>query len=97
MNLASSTKMSRASRKVIAYAKKIYRQNRLLLEKGFIPETNNVMEQLFSLIDNFVDQARSFKATFSTVNFFYNLFASMNRKCFNTGDWKGFSRHCPIF
>nr|QNO47607.1 hypothetical protein PGBELJNO_00005 [Methanosarcinales archaeon ANME-2c ERB4] len=83
--------MSRASRKAIAYAKKIYRQNRLLLEKGFIPETNNVMEQLFSVIDNFVDQARSFKATFSTVNFFYNLFASMNRQCFNTGDWKGFS------
>jgi len=91
LKLASSTELSRASQKVTAYAKKIYRNNRLLLERGFIPETNNVMEQLFSLIDNFVDQARSFKATFSTVNFFYNLFASMNRRCFNTGDWKGFS------
>ena len=91
MKSALSTELSRASQKVIAYAKKIYRQNRLLLEKGFIPETNNVMEQLFSVIDNFVDQSRSFKATFSTVNFFYNLFASMNRRCFNTGDWKGFS------
>jgi len=91
MKLASSTELSRASRKAIVYAKKIYRQNRLLLEKGFIPETNNAMEQLFSVIDNFVDQARSFKAKFSTVNFFYNLFASMNRRCFNTGDWKGFS------
>ena len=30
-------------------------------------------------------------ATFSTVNFFYNLFDSMNRQYFNTGDWKGFS------
>jgi len=91
VKLASSTELSRASRKVVTYAKKVYRQNRLLLEKGFTPETNNAMEQLFSVIDNFVDQARSFKATFSTVNFFYNLFASMNRQCFNTGDWKGFS------
>ena len=91
VKLASSTELSRVSRKVIAYAKEIYRKNLLLLEKGFTPETNNVMEQLFSLIDNFVDQARSFKATFSTVNFFYNLFASTNSRCFNTGDWKGFS------
>lgn len=91
VKLASSTELSRASRKVVTYAKKVYRQNRLLLEKGFTPETNNAMEQLFSLIDNFVDQARSFKAAFSTVNFFYNLFASMNRQCFNTGYWKGFS------
>jgi hypothetical protein len=91
MKLASSTELSRASQKVIAYAKEIYRKNLLLLEKGFTPETNNVMEQLFSLIDNFVDQARSFKAKFSTINFFCNLFASMNRRCFNTGDWSGFS------
>nr|QNO45341.1 hypothetical protein IOFJOFCH_00001 [Methanosarcinales archaeon ANME-2c ERB4] len=91
VNLASSTELSRVSRKVIAYAKEIYRKNLLLLEKGFTPETNNVMEQLFSLIDNFVDQARSFKATFSTINFFYNLFSSTNSRCFNTGDWKGFS------
>jgi len=91
VRLASSTELSRASQKAIVYAKEIYRKNLLLLEKGFTPETNNAMEQLFSVIDNFVDQARSFKATFSTVNFFYNLFVSMNRRCFNTGDWKGFS------
>ncbi len=91
LKLASSAELSRASQKAITYAKEIYRKNRLLLEKGFTPETNNVMEQLFSVIDNFVDQARSFKATFSTVNLFYNLFVSMNRRCFNTGDWKGFS------
>jgi RNase P subunit RPR2 len=91
LKLASSAELSRASQKAITYAKEIYQKNRLLLEKGFTPETNNVMEQLFSVIDNFVDQARSFKATFSTVNFFYNLFVSMNRRCFNTGNWKGFS------
>ena len=91
VKLASSTGLSRVSQKVIAYAEEIYRKNLKLLEKGFTPETNNAMEQLFSLINNFVDQARSFKATFSTVNFFYNLFASINRRCFNTGDWKGFS------
>jgi hypothetical protein len=91
LKLALSAELSRASQKAIAYAKEIYQRNQLLLEKGFTPETNNVMEQLFSVIDNFVDQARSFKATFSTVNFFYNLFVSMNGRCFNTGDWKGFS------
>ena len=91
VKLASGAELSRASRKAIVYAKEVYRKNLLLLEKGFIPETNNAMEQLFSLIDNFVDQARSFKATFSTANFFYNLFASTNKRCFNTGDWKGFS------
>jgi len=63
VKLASGAELSRASRKVIVYAKEIYRKNLLLLEKGFTPETNNVMEQLFSLIDNLVDQARSFKFT----------------------------------
>lgn len=61
------------------YRKGIKNWDQLLLEKRFIPETTNAMEQLFLVIDNFVDQARSFKAKFSTVNFFYNLFASMNR------------------
>ena len=30
-------------------------------EKGFTPETNNVMEQLFSLVDDVINQARSFQ------------------------------------
>jgi hypothetical protein len=33
----------------------------ILLTKGFTPETNNVMEQLFSLISDIITQARSFK------------------------------------
>ena len=63
VKLASGAELSRASRKVIVYAKEIYRKNLLLLEKGFTLETNNVMEQPLSLIDKFVDQARSFKFT----------------------------------
>jgi len=34
------------------YAAEVYRKNRKLLEKGFVPETNN-MEQLFSVFNDF--------------------------------------------
>jgi hypothetical protein len=67
--IGAGAELSRASQKAIVYAKEVYRKNLLLLEEGFTPETNNVLERLFSLIDKFVDKSRSFKATFSTVNF----------------------------
>jgi hypothetical protein len=35
------------------YAAEIYVKNRKLLEKGFVPETNNTMEQLFSVFNDF--------------------------------------------
>lgn len=85
--------ISNASKKVIKYVKDIYPINRKLLEAGFTPETNNVMEQLFSMIDAFVYQARSFKTKSGLANFCYNLFAFMNKRRFNTGKWKS---HSPL-
>lgn len=83
--------LSKASCKVIEYISEVYVRNIKILNKGFTPETNNVMEQLFSLIDDFVRQARSFKIRDGMANFFYNLFADMNKKCYNTCAWRGFS------
>ncbi len=71
--------------------KEIYIKNIKNLEKGFTPETNNVMEQLFSLINDVMNQARSFKINKGLTNFCYNLFTIINNKIFNTGLWKGFS------
>jgi hypothetical protein len=91
LKMAAGMKLSKASKKVVAYMKEIYVKNIKNLEKGFTPETNNVMEQLFSLINDFMNQARSFKINESLSNFCYNLFTSLNNKIFNTGLWKGFS------
>jgi hypothetical protein len=76
---------------VISYIKKVYSQNGKLLKKGFTPETNNVMEQLFSLISDIFTQARSFKINDGLYNFSSNIFAFFNRSCFKTGEWEGFS------
>ncbi len=43
------------------YINKIFVNNLNLLKMGFIPETNNTMEELFSLINDFVNQTRSLK------------------------------------
>lgn len=69
--------------------KEIYAKNIKNLEKGFTPETNNAMEQLFSLINDVMNQAMSFKVNVDLTNFYYNLFIS--NKIFNTAIWKGFS------
>jgi hypothetical protein len=87
----SEMKLSKASKKVIAYIKEIFAKNIKNLEKGFTPETNNVMEQLFSLINDVMNQARSFKINEGLTNFCYNLFISINNKIYNTGLSKGFS------
>lgn len=89
--ISSEIKLSEASQNVVRYISKMYHKNRALLEKGFIPETNNVMEQLFSLIDDFVYQARSFKRKDSMKNFFSNLFSLFNKRAFNTGASRGLS------
>jgi len=91
MKMASEMDLSKASKNVVSYAEKIYFNNRKLLEKGFTPETNNVMEQLFSLINDVMNQARSFKIVNGLANFCYNLFASLNKRCYNTGTWRGYS------
>ncbi len=89
--ISSGIKISKALKSVLKYVEDIYRKNRKLLEKGFVPETNNVMEQLFSLIDDIVYQARSFKTLSGMKNFFANLFCIFNRRAFNTGPWRGYS------
>ncbi|MEA1999748.1 MAG: transposase [Euryarchaeota archaeon] len=91
LELASRIKPSRASKKIIKHVKNIYFKNIGLLKEGFTPETNNTMEQLFSLVNSFIEQARSFKTKFGLSNFCYNLFTSTNKRCFNTGKWSGFS------
>ncbi len=91
LKMASGMKLSKASKKVVDYVKEIYIKDIKNLEKGFTPETNNVMEQLFSLINDVMNQARSFKINEGLTNFCYNLFTIINNKIFNTGLWKGFS------
>jgi len=91
LKMASMDGLSKASKKVVDYIKEIYIRNLKHLEKGFIPETNNVMEQLFSLINDFINQARSFKTVDGLGNFWYNLFLFLNNRAFNTGTWRGYS------
>jgi len=91
MNLAKNSELSEASRKVIKYINKIFVNNLNLLKMGFIPETNNTMEEIFSLINDFVNQTRSLKREWSAKNFFNNLFAAFNKRSFNTGKWRGYS------
>jgi hypothetical protein len=71
------------------YLKKIYKKNRTYLEKGFEPETNNVMEQLFSYINDFVYQAKSFKTISGLKNWAANMFHIWNHREFNTGVHRG--------
>jgi hypothetical protein len=91
LELESNLELSRASNKAISYAKEIFKKNIGFLKKGFTPETDNTMEQIFSLIGDIVDKARSFKTDTGLTNFCYNLFVHFNKQCFCTGKWAGFS------
>ena len=91
LNLASNLELSKTSQKVISYAKEIFMKNINFLKKGFTPETDNTMEQIFSLIGDIVDKTRSFKTDSGLTNFCYNLFAYFNKRCFRSGKWRGFS------
>ncbi|AAM05483.1 transposase [Methanosarcina acetivorans] len=87
----SDLELSEASHKAISYAEEIFSKNVSFLKKGFTPETDNTMEQIFSLICDIVDKVRSFKTDNGLTNFCYNLFTFFNKRCFSTGKWKGFS------
>jgi hypothetical protein len=89
--LDSNLELSEASHKAISYAEEIFMKNVSFLKKGFTPETDNTMEQIFSLICDIVDKARSFKTDSGLTNFCYNLFTYFNKRFFGTGKWKGFS------
>jgi hypothetical protein len=73
MEMFSDGIKSKASEKVFEYIKEIYPKNRGLLEAGFTPETNNVMEQLFSMINDFINQVQSFKTKNVLANFFHTV------------------------
>ena len=83
--------LSRTSKKAMKYLKDKYKKNRKLLEKDFLPETNNVMEQLFSFINDFVFQVRSFKTLSGLKNWASNLFQTWNEREYNTGKFSGLS------
>jgi hypothetical protein len=91
LELESNLELSKASHKAISYAKEIFVKNIGFLKKGFTPETDNTMEQIFSLIGDVIDKARSFKTDSGLTNFCYNLFVHFNKRCFRTGKWAGFS------
>ena len=61
LELESNLELSKASHKAISYVKEIFNKNIGFLKKGFTPETDNTMEQIFSLIGDAVDKARSLK------------------------------------
>jgi hypothetical protein len=90
-DMLSSRKLSHASSRAMGYLSEVYRKNRKLLEKGFTPETNQVMEQLFSFINDFAFMCRSFKIEDGLRNWASNLFLLMNHRPFNTGSNRGFS------
>jgi hypothetical protein len=56
--LESNPELSKASHKAISYAKDIFEKNISFLKKGFTPETDNTMEQIFSLMGNIVEQSK---------------------------------------
>jgi hypothetical protein len=90
-NLQSHLKLSESSKNAISYAKEIFLKNKDLLKEGFIPETDNTMEQIFSLICDIINVTRSFKSSSGLANFCYNLFTYFNKRSFCTGKWRGFS------
>ena len=61
------------------------------LRKGFEPDTNNVMEQIFSFINDFVLQIKSFKKRWAMENWAANMFWIWNHRPFNTGPNRGYS------
>jgi hypothetical protein len=74
LELESNLELSKVSHKAISYAKEIFVKNIGFLKKGFTPETDNTMEQIFSLIGDVIDKARLFKTDSDLTNFCYNLF-----------------------
>ena len=86
-----SNDLSHQSYKAMKYIRNVYVKNRKILEEGWAPETNNTMEQLFSFINDFAIQSRSFKTRSGLKNWASNLFFLMNHRPFNTGLNRGLS------
>lgn len=73
------------------FVEKTYMKNKKILMSGFVPETNNVMEQLFSFINDFVYQIKSFKIRSGLKNWASNMLSIWNSREFNTGNYRGLS------
>lgn len=91
-----SDSKARGSRKkfesdIHRFLKDKFESNVKYLKKGFVPDTNNVMEQLFSFWDDLYYQVRSFKTRYGLRNFTANLYCIGNNRKFNTGKRKGYS------
>lgn len=84
-DIMNSKKLSRASKKAMDYISEVYRKNRNIPERDFVPETNDVMEQLFSFINDFAFLCRSFKTELGLKSWASNLFLLSNHRPFNTG------------
>jgi len=91
VNYQTHIELSEASINAISYAKEVFQKNKDLLIEGFTPETDNTMEQIFSLICDIINVTRSFKSSSGLASFCYNLFTYFNKRSFCTGKWRGFS------
>ncbi|KXA92332.1 hypothetical protein AKJ65_07725 [candidate division MSBL1 archaeon SCGC-AAA259E19] len=77
--------------KIQKFLKDKHRENKKHLKKGFVPSTNNVMEQIFSFTSDFTYQTKSFKTKSGLKNWAANMFNNWNHRKFNTGKHSGLS------
>lgn len=73
------------------FLEKKYEKNRTYLEEGYLPDTNNVMEQLFAFIENATHRSKSFKTKAGLTNWFSIQSHSWDNRKFYTGDHAGFT------
>jgi len=83
--------LTTTSENAMEFIENVYKKNKKILMSGFVPETNNVMEQLFSFINDFVYQIKSFKIFTGLKNWASNMFLIWNNREFNTGNYRGLS------
>jgi hypothetical protein len=83
--------LTTTSENAMQFIEEAYKKNKKILMSGFVPETNNVMEQLFSFINDFVYQIKSFKISSGLKNWASNMFSVWNSREFNTGKYRGLS------
>jgi hypothetical protein len=83
--------LTTTSENAMKFIEEAYKKNKKILMSGFVPETNNVMEQLFSFINDFVYQIKSFKIRSGLKNWAANMFSIWNTREFNTGNFRGLS------
>ncbi|KXA91895.1 hypothetical protein AKJ65_08285 [candidate division MSBL1 archaeon SCGC-AAA259E19] len=90
-NSSARKSRRRFENKIQKFLKDKHRENKKHLKKGFVPSTNNVMEQIFSFISDFTYQAKSFKTKSGLKNWTANMFNNWNHREFNTGKHYGLS------